>query len=406
MIKFEWLVLAVAGLLNGDSSLARPAALDAGLTQPQPSFAAPEAGGARILLVGAPPSPSKPPTGKIVYEGQGVTVPADFGCAHDTGYVMNNGTGAYHTDPEFNVRMNAMRTYGMGGLEWNRVELSPGKFTWGLWDTALPRMRDKAGVKTIILNLYNVPKFLERPGAGGSWVMQPVSAEAVDRWLTAVKGKVDQYGLNLIIEVANEAFSKSGGVSSQFWKGDSATLMGLSNAVLDWRKKHPSVRVWGPSVAAFRGNDTPYLNWMGSYPRANEFDAAPIHLYFLTATAVGQAASAGTAWTAFVEIRDGLRAKGLTMPIVDGEHGYAGGAVSPGTTFNYAVRAVLLGIRQVCWFYLGSKDGGNGEGDTNLGEPYKNAWAKEDLEAATALAGKTIVKVIDTGTGRYWVQTK
>ncbi len=57
---------------------------------------------------------------RVVYDGPGVTVPADFGCWHDVGYVVNwpklGGQDLYHgPDPAFRVRANRVRLYGMGG---------------------------------------------------------------------------------------------------------------------------------------------------------------------------------------------------------------------------------------------------------------------------------------------------
>jgi hypothetical protein len=64
-------------------------------------------------------------------------------------------------------------------------------------------------------------------------------------------------------------------------------------------------------------------------------------------------------------------------------------------------------MSNVCYFFLGSPGDGR-LGDTNLGQPWVNAWAKADLEDAARLAGRKITKVVkpnNSSDGRYWVQT-
>ena len=114
---------------------------------------------------------------RVVYDGPGVTVPADFGCWHDVGYVVNwpklGGQDLYHgPDPAFRVRANRVRLYGMGGLEWNVTEKSPGVFDWARWDEAFGKLRATA-VGHVTLNLYNPPSFATRfKHDYGGWRMQ------------------------------------------------------------------------------------------------------------------------------------------------------------------------------------------------------------------------------------------
>lgn len=87
--------------------------------------------------------------------------------------------------------------------------------------------------------------------------------------------------------------------------------------------------------------------------------------------------------------------------MIDSEKGFDPGTVREGTMFNYAVASLVHGVQLTCYFMLGSY----GKDETNLGQPFRNAWAKADLEAVADLAGKTIVKVVATDKGRWTVTT-
>ena len=103
------------------------------------------------------------PAGTTIYNGPGVIVPSDYGCWHDTGYVVNWAGGYYGPDANFKVFSNTVRLYGMGGLEWSTTEISPGVYNWEHWDTALAKLK-ATGVKRVIYNLYNVPPKIHLPG--------------------------------------------------------------------------------------------------------------------------------------------------------------------------------------------------------------------------------------------------
>ena len=356
-----------------------------------------------VFLALAACTPSAPAE-RTLYEGPGVTVPTDFGCWHDTGYIVNRpkqgGKDLYHgPDPAFKVRANRVRLYGMGGLEWNVTEKAPGVFDWSGWDEALAKLR-ATGVKFLTLNLYNPPEFaLRYPHDYSAWGMQlPRDRALLDRWLSAVTQRHPEINA---IEVANEVFSPGIGAGVSSFLGTSSELATLSDWVLDWRKRTAwKGQIWAPSIPGFGDNIPAMLKWLRSYPRAQEFDAYPLHLYHLMPEHVGKRMGKDTAGTAMVEFRDGLAELGLG-PMIDSEKGFQPGTVREGTLYNYAVASLLEGVRLTCYFFLGSY----GNDETNLGQPFRNEWAKQDLEAVADLAGKTILKVIATPQGRWQVTT-
>lgn len=339
---------------------------------------------------------------KVVYEGPGIDVPADFGCWHDVGYVVNwpkqNGQDLYHgPDPAFRVKANRVRLYGMGGLEWNNTETAPGTFDWTWWDAAFEKLR-ATGVRHVTLNLYNPPAFAtRRPHNYGGWRMQlPRERAMLERWLDAVTGRYPEIDA---IEVANEVFSPTIGDSKSYFTGSPAELRELSDWVLDWRVSRRWIgKVWAPSIPGVGPNVEAMLQWLRQYARAKEFDAFPLHLYHLVPEHVGKPMGRSTAWTALVEFRDGLQSMNLG-PIVDSEKGFDPGDVREGTLYNYAIAALLQGVRLTCYFALGSY----GRDETNLGQPFRNTWAKADMEAVAELAGRRIVRVISTPAGRWQV---
>jgi hypothetical protein len=332
------------------------------------------------------------PAGSVIYSGSGVIVPSDFGCWHDTGYV--GYSSEYHSDdPNFKVFGNTVRVYGMNGLSWADTESNG----WANWDKALAKMK-ATGVKQVVYVPHTPPGRLGNEHT--SWGMHNVPYNDIASWLTQVKNKVYSYNMTLVVEVANEVFTPGVGAGS-FWGGTVADLTTFSNSVLDWRKNTaPEVKIWSPSVPGFGANIDTLLAWLQAFPRRDEFSAIPVHWYF-------QDASTIASYNDYIRMRNGLASMGLNKPIVDGEHGFGGGAVTPGTTYNYAVRAATLGMSNVCYFFLGSPGDGR-LGDTNLGQPWVNAWAKADLEDAARLAGRKITKVVkpnNSSDGRYWVQT-
>lgn len=339
---------------------------------------------------------------RVVYEGAGIAVPPDFGCWHDVGYVLNwpkmNGQDLYHgPDPNFVVRANRVRLFGMGGLEWNHTEKSPGVFDWTRWDEAFAKLR-RTGVKHVTLNLYNPPEWaVRRKHDYGGWRMQlPRERAMLDRWLSAVTARYREIDA---IEVANEVFT---GPAASYFIGSSAELELLSDWTLDWRKRSnwPG-RVWAPSIPGFGENIPTMMDWLRRYPRSKEFDAFPVHLYHLMPEHVGKRASKATGYSGLVEFREGLQSLGLG-PMIDSEKGFDPGTLREGTIYNYAVAALVEGVQLTCFFMLGSY----GKDETNLGQPFKNAWAKADLEAVADLAGKTILKVVTTDSGRWEVTTR
>ncbi|MBI5717033.1 MAG: hypothetical protein HZC37_05015 [Burkholderiales bacterium] len=336
---------------------------------------------------------------RVVYEGPGIEVPADFGCWHDVGFVLNwpklNGQDLYHgPDPSFIVRANRVRLYGMGGLEWNHTEKSPGVFDWTRWDEAFAKLR-RAGVKHATLNLYNPPEWATRRKHDyGGWRMQlPRERTMLERWLSAV---TERYREIDAVEVANEVFT---GKAASYFIGSSAELELLADWTLEWRKRSGwKGQVWAPSIPGFGENIPTMIDWLRRFPRSREFDAFPVHLYHLLPEQVGQRASKATGYSGLVEFREGLQSLGLS-PMIDSEKGFDPGTVREGTIYNYAVAALVQGVQQTCFFMLGSY----GNDETNLGQPFRNAWAKSDLEAVADLAGKTIVKVVTTDSGRWQV---
>ena len=342
---------------------------------------------------------------RIIYESrQGVEVPRDFGCIHHVGlevcWPCLNGNNLYFgPDPDFNARINAVRLYGMGGLEWgNSTETAPGDYNWSRWDSAFAKFR-RIGVKSVIYTIYNPPPFYTRhPHDYGGWRGQlPNSQGALDRWLTAITARYPEIK---IVEVANEVFGPS--IGDAFWIGTEQELATLADWVLDWRRKTGwQGKIWSPSIPGVLGNVRPFLAWLAAYPRTSEFDAIPAHFYHLTAERLGEPSSAATGWTAFLELRDGLRAAGIDKPIVDGEKGFDPGPVDAATIFNYGVKAAVMGIQQVCYFHWGSY----GNDETNLGQPFRNSDVKQAFEDLSALAGKRITRVTEPSPGGRWIVT-
>jgi len=327
---------------------------------------------------------------------RGIAVPRDFGCVHHIGleicWPCLNGNHLYHgPDPQFDARINAIRLYGMGGLAWgNDTEKSPGQFDWKHWDAAFAKFR-KIGVKSVIYTVYNPPQFyLKREHNYGGWRGQlPNSRDVLDRWLTTITKRYPEID---VIEVANEVFGP--GIDQGFWIGTEQELMTLADWVLDWRRKAAwKGRVWSPSIPGFLGNVEPFVKWLSAYPRTAEFDAIPGHFYYLLPDQMGTRADKSNKWSSFVELRDALRRAGIRQPIVDGEKGFAPGAATPASIYNYGVRALLAGIEQVCFFHWGS----HGKDETNLGQPYANPEVKKAFEELSALAGKRIVRVERAG---------
>ena len=341
---------------------------------------------------------------RVVYEGPGIDVPDDYGCWHDVGYVVNwpkmNGQDLYHgPDPSFSVRGNRVRLYGMGGLEWNHTEKAPGQFDWTRWDEAFAKLR-RTGVKRATLNLYNPPEWANRRAHDyGGWRMQlPRERQMLERWLGAVTKRYPEIDA---IEVANEVFTPKIGDAKSYFLGTADELATLADWTLDWRRASGwKGRIWAPSIPGFGENIPTMLDWLRAYPRAKEFDAFPAHFYYLQPERVGERMGRSTRHSGLVEWRDGLAALGLGPPI-DSEKGFGPGEVQEGTIYNYAVAALVQGIRQTCFFALGSY----GRDETNLGQPFRNAWAKADLEAVADLAGKRIVRVETTDKGRWKVTT-
>jgi hypothetical protein len=262
--------------------------------------------GLAIALTACLPSA---PAQVVLYEGVGIPVPADFGCWHDTGYIVNwpqlSGKDLYHgPDPNFKVRANRVRLYGMGGLEWNTTERAPGVFDWSKWDEALAKLRS-TGVKRLTLNPYNPPQFAVRTRQDyGSWLMQlPRERAMLERWLSAVTSRYPEIDA---IEVANEVFAPSIGVGKSFFVGSAEELAELADWTLDWRRRTGwKGQIWAPSIPGFGENITAMLRWLKSYPRAKEFDAFPLHLYHLMPEHVGKPMGKATAWTGLVEFREG-----------------------------------------------------------------------------------------------------
>jgi hypothetical protein len=341
---------------------------------------------------------------RVVYEGPGIEVPRDFGCWHDVGYVVNwpklGGQDLYHgPDPNFVVRANRVRLYGMNGLEWKVTEPSPGVFDWKHWDEALAKLR-RTGVRHLTLNLYNPPEFALRvPHDYAGWRMQlPRERAMLERWLSAVTSRYPEIDA---IEVANEVFAPKIGREHSFFIGTAEELAELADWVLDWRRRSGwRGKVWAPSIPGFGDNIPTMLDWLRRYPRSKEFDAFPVHLYHLMPEHVGKSMGRDTEWSGLVEFRTGLASLGLG-PMIDSEKGFKPGTVREGTLYNYAVAALAHGVQLTCFFMLGSY----GKDETNLGQPFRNAWAKADLEAVADLAGKTITKVITTEKGRWIVET-
>jgi hypothetical protein len=357
-----------------------------------------------LICVVALPLSSFANEGVIYDDPKGVVIPEDFGCIHHVGlevcWPCLNGDNLYFgPDPGFDARINAVRLYGMGGLEWGQsTEKEPGKYDWARWDSAFAKFR-KAGVKTVVYTIYNPPPFYTRhPHNYGGWRGQlPTSQAALDQWLSAI---TKRYPEIKIVEIANEVFAPS--VKDGFWIGTEQELATLADWVLDWRDRArwPG-KVWSPSIPGFEGNVKPFVRWLQNYPRTKNFDAIPAHFYYVTADHLGQPASKANAWTALLELREGLRAAGIDKPIVDGEKGFGPGVASASAVYNYGVKAAIEGIQQVCFFHWGSY----GRDETNLGQPFRNPDVKRAFEDLSALAGKRITRVERGPAGGRWIVT-
>jgi hypothetical protein len=244
---------------------------------------------------------------RLVYEGPGIAVPADFGCWHDPGYVVNRAKPSgqdlyYGPDPAFTVRANRVRLYGMGGLEWNATEKSPGVFDWAGWDAAFAKLR-RTGVRHATLNLYNPPEFANRSRHDyAGWRMQlPRERAMLERWLSAVTTRYREVDA---IEVANEVFAPKIGPGNSFFSGTAEELAELADWTLDWRKRSGwKGAVWAPSIPGFGENIPNMLDWLRRYPRSREFDAFPVHLYHLMPEHVGKRAGKVTGYSGLVEFR-------------------------------------------------------------------------------------------------------
>lgn len=358
----------------------------------------------RALLLAAVSVPSVAgEAARTLYDDRaGIAVPRDFGCIHHVGleicWPCLSGNNLYFgPDPGFNARVNTIRLYGMGGLEWGQsTEKRPGQYDWKHWDSAFAKLR-AAGVRTAIYTIYNPPPFYNRhPHDYSKWRGQlPTSREALEAWLAAI---TTRYPEIQIIEVANEVFGPT--ISSAFWTGTEQELMTLSDWVLDWRKKTGwKGRIWSPSIPGVIGNVPPFLRWLKAYPRTAEFDAIPAHFYHTTAQHLGKPAGKANHWTALAELRQGLREAGFRQPIVDGEKGFNPGEASAAAVFNYGVKALLEGVEQVCYFNWGSL----GNDETNIGQPFRNPDVKKAFEDLSALAGKRIVRVEEVSADRRWI---
>jgi hypothetical protein len=255
-------------------------------------------------------------------------------------------------------------------------------------------------VRHATLNLFNPPQWANRHEHDyAGWRMQlPRERAMLERWLTAVTSRYPEVDA---IEVANEVFAPGMGAGQSFFIGTPEDLAELSDWTLDWRKRSGwRGKIWAPSIPGVAANVPPMMEWLRRYPRAHEFDAFPVHLYHLMPDHVGKRAGKDTGWSALVEFREGLRVLNLG-PMIDSEKGFPPGEVREGTLFNYAVASLVQGVQLTCYFMLGSY----GNDETNLGQPFRNAWAKADLEAVADLAGKTITKVVATESGRWVVET-
>jgi hypothetical protein len=357
-----------------------------------------------LALFAAPLSCAEEASIIIYDDARGIEVPHDFGCIHHTGlevcWPCLSGEDLYFgPDPNFNAKINGVRLYGMGGLEWGKsTEKTPGEYDWTRWDSAFEKFR-KVGVKSVIYTIYNPPPFYTRHEHDyAAWKGQlPNSQVAFNNWLSAITTRYPEIN---IIEPANEVFAPS--ITSGAWIGTEEELMTLADWVLDWRRSTGwQGKIWSPSIPGFSGNVEEFLRWLKAYPRSHEFDAISAHFYFVTAEHLGKPASKATAWTAFVELREGLRAAGIEKPIVDGEKGFDPGVANPAAIFNYGVKAVLEGIQQVCYFHWGSY----GDDETNLGQPFRWPRVKRAFEDLAALAGKRITRVEQRSPGRRWKVT-
>lgn len=342
----------------------------------------------------------------VIYDDpKGIEVPADFGCIHHVGmeicWPCLGGNNLYFgPDPGFDAKVNAVRLYGMGGLEWGKsTEKEPGKYDWTHWDSAFAKLR-RVGVKTVIYTIYNPPPFYTRhPHDYAMWKGQlPSSQAALDEWLTAITLRYPEIK---IVEIANEVFAPS--IKEGAWTGSEQELAKLADWVLDWRTRTQwPGKVWSPSIPGFVPNVKPFVRWLREYPRTKEFDAISAHFYYVTADHLGQRASKANAWTALAELRKAMRAAGIDKPIVDGEKGFAPGVASASAIYNYGVKVALEGLQQVCFFHWGSY----GNDETNIGQPFRNPGVKRAFEDLSALAGKRITRV-ERGAGpdSRWIVT-
>lgn len=343
----------------------------------------------------------------VIYDaggGAGIPFTNKHSCYHDTALVHDWSGTQYGPDPNIVVPAKTFRIYGTNGLEWLTAEPSIGVYNWTYWDQALAKLVS-AGVQDIYFNLWNPPDFTGSP-ASHSWNMSNVDTVHVNRWLSAVKAKVESYGLTLkYVEVANEVVSQQIGA---FWKpaGDGAGLASLATKVLDWRDANsPSTLVIAPSIPGFEGNRVAFFAWLDANPSLKtRFDGYAAHYYFLQPLQWGTPTGAANGYTISKEFRDELVARGLGSKLIfDYEHGFSPNGFKQGTVHNTAIAAALYNNQATCFFQLSSPAN---TPDSWLGGQYINQWARDEFAKIFSYVGKNITKVTEvTGQALWVVQT-
>lgn len=353
----------------------------------------------------------------VIYDAAdrpGVSVSPRFVGVHSIGLLEAiPGWDVFESD--FNYKIGSYRMYG--SFQWRAAHVAPGQFDWSTFDAGFARLRRSGTIKSVTWVYFNPPQWAiaDRPQEYGKWQMQLVAQDIAIEFTRALLTRYPEIDT---IECANEVVTSDpprhdrprvGG----FWIGTAQELTEWCNRVLNIRdilqvELKRTIRVLAPSIPGtvsmlYRGG---YLDWLASFPRVKEFDGIPAHFYRARADDVDRAPN--PKYTCFVELRDGLKSRGIRKPILDNEHGFefpAGMSDEAMATviYNYFVKAALLGIENVTLFDTSRTIIGQ---DAYIGLPAKNQVVKAAIEDAHAdLAGKTITRVVDPGGGRRWKVT-
>jgi hypothetical protein len=343
-------------------------------------------------------------TGKVIHNA--------FVGVHATGLVQTFNPPEYvEIDGTNNFNgVGSFRLYG--SVSWKDAHTASGVFDWTEFDEAFSWI-DAAGVTEVQWTNFNPPAWLANESLDYSaWPMCSLNSYPdYEEFIFALLGR---YPKIRYVEVANEVFAP--GIGDGFWVGDAASLALMSDWTLDAVQAYnaanaETIEVWAPSIPGFDLNQTAILDWLSTYPRADEFDVFPLHLYFLRAGNVGEPIGPSNSFTCMLEYRAGLDALGLSAPMVDGEKGFGFSTAESADpdamaveVYNYLCAQAALGyVRQVIGFEWTRIVF---DVDASLGAPTVNAvvagaWA----DAQTDLGGRHITNITDPEDGGRFLIT-